>query len=98
MLLIKLLSHPVFIIIFTLYFEFGSRHYFDIVLINIFISLFSVIYIMIMVPESPQYLVEQGTLNDFQEARLNLNTIAAFNEVYLVRGFPYRRYKFVKEK
>jgi len=53
---------------------------------------------MIMIPESPQYLVEQGTLNDFQEARLNLNTIAAFNEVYLVRGFPYRRYKFVKEK
>ena len=53
---------------------------------------------MIIVPESANFLVEQGTATQLEEARENLTYVAEFNGVYHIRNEPYNRFKFVYER
>ena len=55
----KLLSYPVLIIIFTLIFQFGTRHYVYVWIVILILSLIATIYQNFIIPESSNWLVEQ---------------------------------------
>lgn len=56
----KLISMPILIIIFTLIYQFGTRHYRYVWIVAYSLCLAATVYEMIYVPESPNFLVEQG--------------------------------------
>lgn len=69
MLFIKLVSYPLMIIIFTLIFQFGTRHYYYVWLVTTFLCLCATIIQLVIVPESANWLAEQDSPADIREAR-----------------------------
>lgn len=57
-LFIKLLSYPILIIIYTLTFQFGTRHYQIVWYVTLVICLTATVYQMFVVPESANFLAE----------------------------------------
>ena len=57
-LFVKLLSYPMQIIIFTLIFQFGTRHYCYVWLVTTFLCFFVTIVQLIIIPESANWLAE----------------------------------------
>ena len=45
----------------------------------IFLNIIAAVILFALQPESPQYLVEKGDLDDFQQAREGLTDVARFN-------------------
>lgn len=95
---LRLMAYSTFIIIFTLIFQFGTRSYKTVVWTSLVITILCTIYILIVVPESPQYLCERGKNDDYDNSRDILTYVAKFNGVTVQRNqVPYQNFKFTYE-
>lgn len=95
---LRLMAYSFLIIVYTLIFQFATRDYKVVTWISLAITILCTIYILIVVPESPQFLCERGDFNDYLESREILTYVARFNGVQTVGGYPYQQFKFTNEK
>jgi hypothetical protein len=86
-----------FIIMITAIIQFGYRDYRMVAWLLIGPAVLSLIYTAIFVPESPQWQEEQGSKEDFEEARETLTYVAKFNGVEKVNDRPYESFRFYGE-
>ena len=56
------------------------------------------VFQMFFIPESANFLVEQGSQDQYQEARDNLTFVAKTNGVENFKGQPYNQFRFVNER
>ena len=75
-----------------------SRNYVIHFTICIAFAVVGLFVISLIAPESPEFLVARGDLDDYEEARRGLTYVAHFNGVKKVNGIPYENFKFVVEK
>ena len=93
---IKMLSGSFTIILLTVFFQFGTKHYVIIAWTSVSLAFIGTSYTLIFVPESAQWL--HGRL-DFDSSRSSLTSVAHQNGVYEVgkTNAPYEKFKFIKE-
>ena len=87
-----------FIILISLWLQFGSRNYrVEGWFLEAF-ALIAVVYVFFFVPESPAFLEQRGfSIEDYQQSRATLKLVANTNGVQEIRGQPYERFRFVNE-
>lgn len=79
---------------FTFSFQFLTKSWVRLAVIFVAMSLVSTIYIIVFVPESPQFLYGADR---FQESRASLSTVARANFVEYVGNKKYEDLRFIGE-
>jgi hypothetical protein len=82
------------LILITVLFQFGTKHWHTIAYIAITLCLVGTLFVTIFVPESAEFLHSK---QKYEESRQVLTKVAHFNSVYYLKDEPYESYSFTQE-